>query len=137
MSSIIKLASGKETVYLKQYIREYFTNNKIGLMVCINNTETNIATIGWSLTSPLDVFNLEVAHNIASGRASSGKNSRNTPFCLLYDLFEFQDRCQRYYKDSVVNITGILPVTKEEFYASIVIKGYLKGNKKLKQIKQI
>lgn len=116
MSSTLSFNDGTEVVVLKQYLRDR-DNKKTGLMVCVNDPETNIATIGWSHCSPLEYlgYSASLAHEIAYNRAATGKNSHCVPFCILYDIFQFQNRCQRYYKESVVNITGILPMTEEEF----------------------
>ena len=52
---------------IKQYLRSK-DNRRIGLMVGININ--GIISIGVSAVAPTDVFNVELAHVIASGRAN-------------------------------------------------------------------
>ena len=73
-------------------IRKRHQNKKVGALVALGPNQ-----VGWSKCSKLDIFNKELALNLARGRALS-KNNPPLPSSIRKEFSQMCDRAKRYFK---------------------------------------
>lgn len=83
------------TTTLFQYIRTNKGRRK-GILVSGKDSE-GLVSIGWSLCSKQDKFDLNKAYLIAEGRMDRGLDLDKVPHSISKNVDQFIDRCKRYY----------------------------------------
>lgn len=104
---------------IEQYVKKNVNGKRqhVGILTATTDGDGTIH-FGWSKASVTkgDIFDPQLAREIAIGRLSTSLRGKPItdafPRSMKKEMFRFQDRCKRYFKDYVAMAVGELSLVR-------------------------